>query len=371
MYSEILNTYEVIELQNNGFTKNEWFIGSALMGQDFSQLREGAYFYYQETIWTKVLELESINPYWEIYNRTDNFLLVDKGSSFEIEFLLDVLTEIKKYLAKELEYFFVTTDPFASEILKKNKYEVISEDMPFFIGEEKVGSYLKVFAHHGQRFVPVVDCTIFKWQGKRYFEINSNKFYLELLEYILYKKIPAKFLQADEIFNLGMASDFSEYIDFQENIRLVSLLDCLLKLSESHEKLTGNYRGHTTKKLLKKFAVYASVTKHEIERACSVLSPSYSDFLKKELDKMKAYYPQLMAKYSKDILRDRYGVTDLLFHHLSGDLTLTRVNHKLENVQYFTDIPFVEQALSIEQFKATIAKIIEGKKSAKYDKITK
>ena len=109
MYTEILNKYEIFKLRENGFVNNEWFVGSALMGHNFKQFREGIYYYYQETIWTRVLDLECINPYWEIYNRTYNFLLVDKPCSLAINFLLDVLEEIKKYFSKDLKFVFITS----------------------------------------------------------------------------------------------------------------------------------------------------------------------------------------------------------------------------------------------------------------------
>ena len=247
MYTEILNKYEIFKLRENGFVNNEWFVGSALMGHNFKQFREGIYYYYQETIWTRVLDLECINPYWEIYNRTYNFLLVDKPCSLAINFLLDVLEEIKKYFSKDLKFVFITSDSSASDILLENKCEIISANIPFFIEDSLVGNYLKVFVKNDNQFIPLIDCTLFKIENKSYFEVNINKFYIEILNYLLYKNIPPKFTFFEKIFKINIADSFSNFIDIQENIRIVSLFDCLVKLSENNVKISGTYKGHTTK----------------------------------------------------------------------------------------------------------------------------
>ena len=95
MFSEIIKEYDIVTLKDKGFLRDEWFIGSALMAHDYENLSEGIYFYSQETIWTRVLELEHINPYWEIYNQTYNFLLVNSQDSLIINFLTKLLKEIE------------------------------------------------------------------------------------------------------------------------------------------------------------------------------------------------------------------------------------------------------------------------------------
>lgn len=362
MYRSMLKKYPVIELPAASFFKDDWFVGSALMGQDFKAFKKGIYAYNQETIWTKVLDLERLNPYWEIYNRTSNFLLVDQDDAFSFSFLVDFLEEIKTSFSKAFTFFFIASDPSLSEVLATYDAEFMLGRIPFFIDQSLVGSYLKVFVEQDGRFFPLLDCTVFDLNEKHYFEINCNHFYLELLDYFFHQKIPPKFKQFEQIFSINLSDSFLNFIGNQEHIRLVSLVDCLLQLSMHHVPISGNYRGHTTKKLLKRLALSAAILNLDLKKSYSVLSLDYCSFLDKELEKIQKTYPLLMKTYSKAILKDRYGLTDALYHYLSGDLLMARVSHDLKDVTYFTDLPFVPKRLSTKEFKGLVLNIIEGKK---------
>lgn len=50
MFSEIIKKYDIVTLKDSGFLRGDWFIGSALMAHDYESLKEGIYFYPQETI---------------------------------------------------------------------------------------------------------------------------------------------------------------------------------------------------------------------------------------------------------------------------------------------------------------------------------
>ena len=114
-------------------------------------------------------------------------------------------------------------------------YSVITKEIPFFIENSKVGNYLKIFVKNGGQFIPIIDCTEFEIESKKYFEVNINKFYLKLLDYFFHGKTPEKFKSFESNFNFNVENSFSEFIDSQENIRVVSLFDCLIQLSSNHK----------------------------------------------------------------------------------------------------------------------------------------
>ncbi|HGR8123398.1 TPA: hypothetical protein ACL6IK_001757, partial [Streptococcus pneumoniae] len=228
MFSEIIKKYDIVTLKDSGFLRGDWFIGSALMAHDYESLKEGIYFYPQETIWTRILDLEYINPYWEIYNQTYNFLLVNKQDSLAMNFLTSLLREIEVISSKTLDFVVITSNEHLIRNLIDRDYYIITKEIPFFIENSKVGNYFKIFVKNGGQFIPIIDCTEFKIQSKKYFEININKFYLKLLDYFLHGEIPEKFKFFGNTSNFNIESLFLEFIDSQENIRVVSLLDCLI-----------------------------------------------------------------------------------------------------------------------------------------------
>lgn len=371
MYAEIVKKYKVIERTSASFLKEEWFVGSALMGQDFKQFKEGIYTYRQETIWTKVLELERINPYWEIYNRTSNFLLVDQPDTLALSFLLDLLKEMKAYFSKEFSFVFLASDPSLSELLLAHNCELIFGKIPFFIDKSLVGSYLKIFVKQKGHYIPLLDCTIFDIEKKHYFEINCNQLYVEFLDYFLHRRIPPKFKRFEQIFSINLSDSFLNFIAIQEQIRLVSLFDCLTQLSKHSVKIGGNYRGHTTKKLLKRLALSATMLDVDLKKGYFLLDPDYGAFLEKEREKIQNRYPKLMKTYSKEILKERYGLTDVLYRYLSGHLLVSKIGHELQGLTYFTDLPFLSKPLLESDFKRVVKNIIAGKKGGENDSASK
>lgn len=361
MFSEIIKEYDIVTLKDKGFLRDEWFIGSALMAHDYENLSEGIYFYSQETIWTRVLELEHINPYWEIYNQTYNFLLVNSQDSLIINFLTKLLKEIEAVFSKKLDFVIITSNEQLVSNLIDRDYSVITKEIPFFIENSKVGNYLKIFVKNGGQFIPIIDCTEFEIESKKYFEVNINKFYLKLLDYFFHGKTPEKFKSFESNFNFNVENSFSEFIDSQENIRVVSLFDCLIQLSSNHIEISGNYKGHTVKKILKKFALYSVITKLDIMKASYLLKTDYFDFIMREINNITTTYPKLIHKYPKDVLSDRYGITNEVYSYLTGENLLYKVNHKSDEVRYFTDIPFIDTPLSIEEFDQIVSKILKIK----------
>ena len=313
MFSEIIKEYDIVTLKDKGFLRDEWFIGSALMAHDYENLSEGIYFYSQETIWTRVLELEHINPYWEIYNQTYNFLLVNSQDSLIINFLTKLLKEIEAVFSKKLDFVIITSNEQLVSNLIDRDYSVI------------------------------------------------NKFYLKLLDYFFHGKTPEKFKSFESNFNFNVENSFSEFIDSQENIRVVSLFDCLIQLSSNHIEISGNYKGHIVKKILKKFALYSVITKLDIMKASYLLKTDYFDFIMREINNITTTYPKLIHKYPKDVLSDRYGITNEVYSYLTGENLLYKDNHKSDEVRYFTDIPFIDTPLSIEEFDQIVSKILKIK----------
>ncbi|HGQ7831025.1 TPA: hypothetical protein ACL1W8_001644, partial [Streptococcus pneumoniae] len=126
-------------------------------------------------------------------------------------------------------------------------------------------------------------------------------------------------------------------------------------------EISGNYKGHTVKKILKKFALYSVITKLDITKVNHLLRNDYIYFLMKEIDNITKKYPKLIQKYPRDILSDRYGITNEVYRYLIGENLHIKINHKLDEVRYFTDIPFIDTSLSIEEFDKIVSKILKIK----------
>lgn len=361
MFSKIIKKYDIVTLKDNGFLRDDWFIGSALMAHDYKNLKEGIYFYSQETIWTRILELEYINPYWEIYNQTYNFLLVNKQDLLAMNFLTNLLREIEVISSKTLEFVIITSNEHLIRNLIDRDYYIVTKEIPFLIENLKVGNYFKIFVKNGGQFIPIIDCTEFKIQSKKYFEVNINKFYLKLLDYFIHKKIPEKFKFFENNSNFNIGNSFLEFIDSQENIRVVSLFDCIIQLSSNNIEISSNYKGHTVKKILKKFALYSVITKLDITRVNDLLRNDYINFLIQEINNITKKYPKLIQKYPRGILSDRYGITNEIYKYLIGENLHLKINHRLDEIRYFTDIPFIDTSLSIEEFDKIISKILKIK----------
>ena len=107
-FAELAQKLHVKILSPKSVINDKWFIGSALQSVDFKNFKRGIYFYEQPTIWTRMLDVEIINPYWEIKNDTTNFLIVNESEYQQISLLKEIL---KFYLDKTNEkkdtlYFF-------------------------------------------------------------------------------------------------------------------------------------------------------------------------------------------------------------------------------------------------------------------------
>ena len=215
IFQEIIDKNNVITITHNEIYKEGWFIGSALMGQDFKNLSQNKYFYKQDTAWTKVIDLKKISPYWEIHNKTLNFLFVDQHLDTSLNLLNDILW------------------------LDNNRQSYAEKKIPFSIENNRVGSYFKVFVYDdvNKKFYPFVDCTRFHLYGKEYFDININQFYMEMVKYLISKTyIPFKFKIYFEIFKIQKKVD--EVLETQDETKFISLLDCLLYMSDRECPIT-------------------------------------------------------------------------------------------------------------------------------------
>ena len=130
IFQEIIDKNNVITITHNEIYKEGWFIGSALMGQDFKNLSQNKYFYKQDTVWTKVIDLKKISPYWEIHNKTLNFLFVDQHLDTSLNLLNDILKVLKEESGNsKLQFIYITEDEdikngwtITDKVMQKRKF---------------------------------------------------------------------------------------------------------------------------------------------------------------------------------------------------------------------------------------------------------
>ena len=358
IFQEIIDKNNVITITHNEIYKEGWFIGSALMGQDFKNLSQNKYVYKQDTVWTKVIDLKKISPYWEIHIKTVKFLFVDQHLDTSLNLLNDILKVLKEESGNsKLQFIYITEDEDIKKWLDNNRQSYAEKKIPLSIENNRVGSYFKVFVYDdvNKKFYPFVDCTRFHLYGKEYFDININQFYMEMVKYLISKTyIPFKFKIYFEIFKIQKKVD--EVLETQDETKFISLLDCLLYMSDRECPITSDYSGHITKKILKKFIFYALINGKNPEMVFDKLNPEYVIFLKKELGNYKKKFLNLIDKYDLETLEDRYGISRDIYEYLTGKYKPVKYDER-ERIRYFTDIPFIQENVEYLDFEQLVRKI--------------
>ena len=343
--------YQCQDITTHKLTQGKWFIGSALQAIDYPNLVKGRYYYQQPTIWTRMLQVDPINPYWEIHNETENFLLVDSSKKEATAFLESVLAE---YLQKQVSgplklYSFGVqkSDLFAGTVTETEL------EIPFYINKIRVGNYRKIFAQIKGRFYPILDCTEFQHEQKNYFEINLNRSYLEMaqqqLACIFYGQ---RYLKYTEYFRLTSA----ELLIDQRYLRLISLLETATFLEKHGFKVTASYLGHTLKKIHKLLALQLFLLEIRPDALNDLLAGAALDSVKQEVHKLETFSSADLEKYSPEILADRYGITFAMQEALKGKGNYTR-NYTQKTARYFTDLPFCTDIQTEAEFIAAVVKI--------------
>ena len=352
---ELNMEHNIIDISKNTICRNKWFIGSALFSQDLASIESGCFYYEQNTIWTKRLNVENINPYWEIYNRTINYLLVNQNSNICITIFQNFLKKLSSHYGLSLCSFFIITSNDSFELFN-NFDNIIIQNIDFLIDGKQVGNYIKIFYNYEGRFIPVVDCTIFSLHNKSFFEININKFYLEMLNYFKKNDIPPKFQ------NINLNWTITEIFQNQEKIKFISLEDCIKYLSENNIKCNSKFNGHSVKKILKEYYFYGAVNNVVLSTRVKNFSKEYIKFIETEKKKYDTKYIELINKYPCDILEDRYGVSKKTQAFLRGDNNGKKEYYVgLTKINYYTDIPFINQKINKDQFAILINTIKKRK----------
>lgn len=351
-YQKLIPYKEMVNISSNSIFRENWFIGSALMSVDYKNLPTGSYYYFQETVWSKILNLRNINPYWEIHNRTFNVLLVNSSIKESLNFFYDFLNNLKsEILCKGKDLVFLSSNDNFLEIAKQFECSTMSIKLPFYIEDHEVGTYSKLFVSQGTKYYPLVDFTHFD-EKNSYFEISINKTYIELF-YHLNKKVS----------NLPRQSRGIKYeFQNQDQMRFYSLLECVYFLNDNNCLLSNAYNGHTTKKILKEFYIYGKITNLLPAINSLGLSKEFKIFLEREEHKFETIYPKLIKKHTKDKLLDTYGVTNIMYEFFQGSYRTKNYEPAKDTIHYFTDIPFLDNGISWEEFQEIIVSITERKK---------
>ena len=354
-FAELAKKLHVKILSPKSVINDKWFIGSALQSVDFKNFKRGIYFYEQPTIWTRMLDVEIINPYWEIKNDTTNFLIVNESEYQQISLLKEIL---KFYLDKTNEkkdtlYFF--GEPW-SLLEEEYSIEVNNLKLPFFIEKKEVGSYLKIYQKRGEVFYPLIDCTRFEINSNKYFEININSSYMDMA----INKLKTIF-ESEKYASIFSAIKLENTITDQRAIRLYSLTYTLQYLSNLDLPVDSSYMGHSIKKMLKMLALQIKLLKVNSAVFDKLMSKTYFDLLKSEIQRLDHFDKSLLTQIDSHTLMDRYGISRDFQLALTNKLVVYR---NYDSVIYYTDIPFCPQINSDEQFIFTM-KSIQRKKETK------
>lgn len=351
----VFKKYQCQELTTHKLTQGKWFIGSALQAIAYPDLTKGCYYYRQPTIWTRMLQVDPINPYWEIHNETENFLLVDGSIKEATALLEDVLAEyFQKKIKRPLKFYSFGV---GKRRLFDGRVVETELEIPFYIDKIRVGNYRKIFAQIEGRFYPLLDCTEFQYGHKNYFEINLNWSYLEMakrqLACVFYGE---RYLKYTEYFELTPAKLLTD----QRYLRLISLLETVAFLEKHAFKTTASYLGHTVKKIHKLLALQIFLLKLPIATLNDLLSGSALESVKREVHKLETFELANLEKYAPEILADRYGITLDMQAALKDKNDYVR-NYTQRTAKYFTDLPFCTDIQTEAEFITTLLKIQQQK----------
>lgn len=338
-------------LKNTGVTLGHWFVGSALQAINFKELKQGIYYYEQPTIWTRMLQSDIVNPYWEIKNDTVNFLVVNESEEKQVNLLNKVLGFYLERVNENNDSVYFFGQPWT--LLRDNTdfCNIFHLNVPFFIENNKVGSYLKIFQKRNGRYYPLIDCTRFKFSEKVYFEVNINLSYIEMAQ-----------KQLNTIFDGVKYCDISSIFKCQKLtvdqrfIRLYSLAYTLHYLYQNNFSIDSKYLGHSIKKMIKMFALQAFLLDLPIEKFESIISDFFYKVFVKEVDKLYNFDTRILNKYDSYVLSDRFGITKDVQLAFTNKASVYR-SYKRSQLLYYTDIPFCQDIDTNELFVNTMHSI--------------
>ncbi|MBC1474398.1 hypothetical protein HB852_07185 [Listeria grandensis] len=322
-------------ISSNTVFNGDWFIGSALASIPFKTLECGKYYYEQDTVWTRMLDVKEINLYWETHNESMNFLSICKTTeSYDYRLINDVLNEIQLNRSKIIA---VTSDKLISHSIEGIKY-IENKHMPFYIDKEQVGTYTKFFYINDFKYSPIFDVALFELDGEYYTDINMNKAYLEMTSYQLdnvyctskYKTVVDRF--KFNVSNEALLEDLS-------GNQIIPLLETIAFIQKYNIPINSSYSGHIVKKMLKKIAIKSILVGLKEEDLIGFLSEDYFQFVYEEKNKIYQYDYEKIKDISKVKLTDTYGITEEVFNYLSGDSRNAGIR---EELLYFTDIPLLK-----------------------------
>lgn len=353
--NNVIEKYHCRDISSKKITKDKWFIGSALQSVNYTDLSSGYYYYNQPTIWTRMLSVDPVNPYWEVHNETENFLLIDRSNAEIVYFLQSVLaTYVQEKLGECIKLYSFGKGSLG--FLDANIQEIELE-VPFHINKQRVGNYRKIFALVGDRFYPAIDCTEFQINKRGYFEININLSYLEMLcdqlDCIFCGK---RYLEIVDSFGIGS----EQLISDQRVIRLISLVETVKFIEKYQITVASNYLGHTVKKIYKLLAIQMFLLKIDIDMLKKCLKGATVEAIDKELVKLQKIDTDLLKKYDPFTLYDRYGITKEIQDALNNSREYVR-HYSKKTIKYFTDIPFCGDITGEKDFIETVYKIQAGK----------
>lgn len=348
-YKKLIPIRDFKDITSNSILKGEWFVGSALTGVDYARLETGCYFYYQDTIWSKIIDMEQVNPYWEIFNQTFNVLLVNCSKKTLLDFIMYFITNLKIELnINNNELIVATSNEYFRNLLNKLNINSVYIKLPFYINKKEVGVYSKLFVYKNNSIYPLIDFTNFVEDDRDYVEVSINKNYINI-----YRKLVLGVIELPKIKILDKyfpnLKGFSSFYNSQEIIRFGSLMECAMYLSKQKHYPNSKYNGHVTKKILKEVFFYGEVLKSPLLDSDVDFCNEYIDFFISEKKKYLSSYKKLTKqRYTEDLL-STHGLSHKLYLFLLGEYRHHFYQVDKSNLNYFTDLPFVEEGIEINQ----------------------
>ncbi|CAM3119661.1 hypothetical protein STFE110948_02975 [Streptobacillus felis] len=348
------------KIKSESIENGEWFIGSAIMAHDIENMNDGFFFYNQATIWSKVINIERINPYWEIYNNIDTFLLKNienkKLKRFFKNFIDYFINELK--IGKE-DIVFISSDENLIEFLNENGIKNINKKIDFKIEDETVGSYSKLYYNKNNKYILLLDFTHFNRTNDIYHEVSINNYYLELFDYVKNDVEPIKIKKYIKIYGKNSKKEYLENMDLY---RYISIIDTVMFLNNYDIKLSSKYKGHVLKSILKQLVIYSYINNKDINLLSVFLKKDFIDFISKEIHKIENKLMKYINKFDLITLKETYGFDKKIIALKKNEYIKQKININKNDIIYFTDFTFLKEEISFEEFKKSIIKIIERKK---------
>lgn len=346
-------------LSNNCIENDKWFIGSAIMAHDIRKLGIGSYYFNQSTIWARSINIDRINPYWEIYNNIDTYIFknlcdlkLEKIFINFLDFFLENMTLNKEHL------IFISSDYNFINMLKKYGFKYFEEEIKFKLEDRIVGTYSKLYYLYEGKYYPLIDFTHFKLDENIYNEISINKYYLELFEYKSKGIKPNKIKLFEKIYKKNFEFDDFYKLDYY---RFIALLDTVNFINRYNIKISSNYKGHILKKILKDLVFYSILNDIDLNIFLDEVLLNYKEYVIKEMNKIKNFNMEVIEKYDLEFLKNTYGIDEKIIEYKKGVLKYKILKLNLNELLYFTDFPFLKEDISVSDFIIYIKKIIERK----------